>query len=383
MARMTRVLCIGVAIAALVGCKGSPNIALPPPPAPRAFVTNSHTPLSFCTFCFCCGVFSNPCGGLSMHRHPLGTQRRQPAQRGTIHLAGARIPMTIAANLLNVYTTPLNPGGTPSFMLGTSSGLKGRPGGVAVDSAGNLYVIDFANNGGVKGTIFVFRAPVTSASVAAFSFPAAPGGSNAFAIAFDPKGRLWATDKGCGIVNRFDPPFSACSTPTLRWLGAGCPAGIAFDRSGALYVADEGSSRVRVWRADQTNGSCGCFVCAPTPAALVFAGCGTPTSVAFDAAQRLFVGHKENGLISVLSPPFGTTTNPAPHFTMSTDHNLFGSGFPAIDQSNNLFIPFVGDFPGPNLGGVAVFIPPYSSSSTPIFVLTTSLNNPYGIAFGR
>lgn len=399
MASTIRVLCIVAVIAALVGCKGSPNIALPPPPAPRAFVTNSHTPLSV-SFCLCgctiiCGsvfVCSNCSGGLAKHRHPLA--RRHALGHG-VHMTSPRIPMTIAANLLNVYSTPLRPGGAATFSLGRPSGLLGRPGGIAFDSAGNMYVIDFNNNGsGVFGTIFVYHPPVTATSVAAFSFTV-PNAQNAFAIAFDTRGRLWATDEWGGRIVRFNPPFSACSTPSLTWCGTTCatffrPTGLAFDRSGAMYVGDDNSEKVLVWRSCQINGSSCGAITAPAPNARVCVspgccgsccGSNTPTGIAFDVSQRMVVDYKENSALSFVSPPFGTSGT-GPKFSMKTHSNLIGGAFTVIDQNNNLFAPFVSDVNGGNNGGIAIFIPPYSSSSVPIFILRTGINNPYGIAFG-
>ncbi|HXM17709.1 MAG TPA: hypothetical protein VN934_02745 [Candidatus Tumulicola sp.] len=397
MASTIRVLCIIVVIIGLAGCKGSPNIALPPPPAPRAFVTNSHTPLSV-TFCICgCTigcivVCSNCCGGLAKHRHPLARRHALGHPHHGVHMTALRIPMTLAVNLLNVYSTPLNPSGAPTFMLGRPSGLLGRPGGIAFDSAGNMYVIDFNNNGsGVFGTIFVYHPPITATSVAAFSFTV-PNARNAFAIAFDSQGRLWATDELRERIVRFNPPFNACSTPSLTWCGcAACirPTGLAFDRSGALYVGDGISDNVLVWRSCQINGTSCVPINPPAPNASVcvfpctcgFGCCSTPTGITFDTSQRMFVSYKENGIVSVVTPPFGTSGT-GPKFQFTAPNHLVGGAFAVIDQNNNLFAPFVSDT-GANRGGIAVYIPPYSSSSAPIFVLTTSIDNPYGIAFGR
>jgi DNA-binding beta-propeller fold protein YncE len=392
------------ALLALAGCQGSPNIALPPPPAPRAFVTNAHHGPN--VLVICCGCVGCPCcfftvgpncgGGFAVHRHPLAGRRHvHPlAGRRQVHPlalrrpADGRRPLLVAANLLNVYNAPLTPSGSSTFSLGAPSGLLGHPGGVAFDSAGSLYVADFARNtaAGVNGTIFVFSPTVGAGSHAAFSFPL-PGSANGFSIAFDRQGNLWASDtcggvvcSGNGTLYKFTPPFSACSTPAFTWHNscAGCnPAGIAFDRSGAMYVAEEDFG-ISVWQASRLNCACN-----PDADACIHV-CGSwgcaPESVALDVSQRLFVGFRDSGNIRVLNPPFGTSTGG--NFTIPAPGILLTAGFMLFDQSNNLYVPYAGD-KGPNSGGLAVFIPPYSSSSTPIFVLTTGLNNPYGIAFGR
>lgn len=397
---------IVVAVAALVtlaGCKGSPNIALPPPPAPRAFVTNAHhAPNVIFTCAICCAppafctVGRNCGGGFAVHRHPLAG-RRHAHPLALRRPADGRRPLQVASSLLNVYNTPLTPSGAPTFSLGTPSKLLGDPGGVAFDAAGSLYVADFARNtvAGVNGTIFVFAPSISASSRAAFSFTL-PGSANGFSIAFDPQGDLWASDTcggctncTCGTVYKFKPPFSACSKPTLTWHN-GCvscnPAGIAFDRSGTMYVALENASRIHAFRASRLTIGCGppggCSIPGPCADASINPGGGgcNPESVAFDVAQRMFVGFRDSGNIRVINPPFGTSGSG--NFTIPEPGNLLTAGFMIFDQSNNLFVPYAGD-KGPNSGGLAVFIPPYSSSSVPIFVLTTGLNNPYGIAFGR
>ncbi len=400
------------ALLALAGCQGSPNIALSPPPAPRAFVTNAHHGPN--VIFNCCGCVGCPCcfftvgpncgGGFAVHRHPLAGRRHHAlARRHHVHPlalrrpADGRRPLLVAANLLNVYNAPLTPSGSPAFSLGAPSGLLGHPGGVAFDSAGSLYVADFAFNTvtGVNGTIFVFAPSIVAGSQAAFSFPL-PGSANGFSIAFDPQGDLWATDTcggctgcTCGTVYKFKPPFSAGSKPTLTWSN-GCvscnPAGIAFDRAGTLYVAEENCGSIAAFRTPKQTFGCGspggCAVTGPNADAFINPGGGgcAPESVAFDVAQRMFVGFRDSGCIRVINPPFGSCGSG--NFTIPAPGILLTAGFMLFDQSNNLFVPYAGD-KGPNSGGLAVFIPPYSSSSTPIFVLTTDLNNPYGIAFGR
>lgn len=337
-----------------------------------------------------------------MHRHPLASRRHARPLAGTRHThplalrrpADGRHLFTLASNLLNVYSTPLQPSGSPTFSLGPGSGLLGHPGGVAFDSAGSLYVADFARNSvaGVNGTIFVFSPTVGAGSHAAFSF-ALPASANGFSIAFDQRGDLWASDtcggtvcSGSGTLYKFTPPFSACSTPSLTWHNgdAGCnPAGIAFDRAGAMYVAEENFG-ISIWQASQFLNATSPGPIAPPGAAACIRVCGcwgcAPDSVALDVSQRLFIGFRDTGNIRVINPPFGCCTGS--NFTIPAPGNLLTTGFMLFDQSNDLYVPYAGD-QGPNSGGLAVFIPPYSSSSTPIFVLTTGLNNPYGIAFGR
>jgi DNA-binding beta-propeller fold protein YncE len=328
--------------------------------------------------------------------------------------------LTLATNLLNVYQTPLTPSLSPNFSLGVSNGLQGRPGGVAFDSMGNLYVMDFEPTVCCNaGTVDVFTGPIQAGAKKAFCFVTFD--CNGTALAFDHNGNLWTADTengcpgctGCGNLRKYAPPFcqypsNSCPfcghDPTAEWDTGdlGGPAGIAFDAAGNMYVAQESLNDVMVWNASQVSGA-SCFNTTPTPRAFLcveeFCGnnpascliASSPSSVAIDGAQRLFVGYRDSGVIGVYTPPFGTNdsnfacvcdANVKPAFQMFPGHGLLTAGFMTFDRNGNLFVPYAGDT-GANTGGLAIFIPPYSSASAPIFVLTSGLTNPYGIAFGK
>ena len=175
---------------------------------------------------------------------------------------------------------PVGPG------TGLTTGLK-YPTGLAVDSAGNLYVADTGNNR-------VVRYPRPFFQPAGYQFPDLVIGQTSFSggssnqggttkastlslypgafqgrtgLAFDPAGNLWVADIGNNRVVRFPkatlqagkngpsadvvvgqpdlissaPTFSATSTTSLVR-----PGGINFDGAGNLYVADA-AARVLVF----------------------------------------------------------------------------------------------------------------------------------------
>ncbi len=178
------------------------------------------------------------------------------------------------------------------------------PTSLAVDSKGNLYVVDAANN-----RILRFPAPFrqtsdqlpdfvigqagfstnganqdgVSGATLALSIPANNGVSTAFsALAFDPAGNLWATDPFNNRILRFNakdlapdsppgpsadlvlgqPDFATstytpkgASTTTLSAIAA--PAGIVLDSAGRLYVCESLSTqrgRILVWNAPTYSG---------------------------------------------------------------------------------------------------------------------------------
>src|SRR5437588_828915 len=71
------------------------------------------------------------------------------------------------------------------------------------------------------------------------------------------------------------------------------PNGIAFDRSGNLWIADEGNNRIQEWTADgHPLNSWG----GPDKSAAL-GQFGLPTDVAFDSRGNLYVADSWNGRI--------------------------------------------------------------------------------------
>ena len=145
--------------------------------------------------------------------------------------------------------------------------------GVAIDAAGNVYVMAFDND--VSSTIFKF-VPGISRSV----FGAVAG--QTFGLAFDGAGNLFATSVDDQTIYRFTPD----GTRTV-FVGPGAfspdpftyPVGLAFSSSGNLFVSTEGNP-----------GNDSILVFAPDATESTFAtGLTQPRGLAFDGAGNLFV----------------------------------------------------------------------------------------------
>ena len=145
------------------------------------------------------------------------------------------------------------------------------PYGVAVDAGGNLYIADAGNNRIRR----VDAATQVISTVAGTGLQGSSGDGgpaisarlfNPEALAFDSAGRLYISDTGNHSIRRFDPASGAIT----RVAGTGAPGyngdsgtatavqlahpqGLAFDRAGLLYVADQNNGRIR--RLDPVAGT--------------------------------------------------------------------------------------------------------------------------------
>jgi sugar lactone lactonase YvrE len=177
------------------------------------------------------------------------------------------------ADFTNSRVRVVNPGGIITTLAGTgASGYSGdggpasqaqlsSPEGVAVDSAGNVYIADTANN--------VIRRIGTNGNIATIAGTGLPGhdgdGGPAVqallaapeAVAIDAAGNLYIADSGARVrVVTTDGNIN-----TIAGMGAGGyagdggpalnalfnrPTGLALDKSGDIYVADYNNNAVRL-----------------------------------------------------------------------------------------------------------------------------------------
>jgi sugar lactone lactonase YvrE len=146
--------------------------------------------------------------------------------------------------------------------------------GVAIDAAGNVYVLTVG--GRYPSTILKF-VPGVSRSV----FGTVPGVG--FGLAFDGAGNLYAADSGSDTIGATIYKFAPDGTRTV-FVGPSAftndwPVGLAFDSSGNLFVSTEGNpgnDRILVFAPDATEST--------------FAtGLTAPRGLAFDGAGNLFV----------------------------------------------------------------------------------------------
>ena len=240
------------------------------------------------------------------------------------------------------------------------------PTGVAVDAAGNVYVID-DNNSATNPRVLKLAAGATTQTVLPFSDLHFPNG-----VAVDTAGNLYIADSGNNRVLKL--AAGASSQTVLPFSDLHFPIGVAVDTAGNLYIADSGNNRVlklAVGASSQT--------------VLPFTGVKHPEEVAVDAAGNVYIADSNNKRVLKLAAGASSQTV------------LPFSDFPrgvAVDTAGNLYVTnyrdgFTSGFDHwlctttqENCAGMGVnqVLKLAAGASTPTVLPFTGLNDPTGVA---
>jgi sugar lactone lactonase YvrE len=264
-------------------------------------------------------------------------------------LAGAREAGPALSSLSPATSCPKGPTPNPystglgaSLVVGqsnfTSSGggrgaanLSFGPGSAAFDSSGDLWVADTGNS-----RILEYVPPFTSGmsatlvlgqtTLAGFRSNTSQNGLwEPEGIAFGGNGDLWVADTENDRVLEFIPPFTTGMNATLvlgqsnfttRAAGTSStnltlPSGLAFNATGALFVADRANDRVVAFDPPFTDGKSAALVLGQT--SFSQSGAGTtatnlslPAAVAVDRAGDLWVADQGNNRVLEFPYPLST-----------------------------------------------------------------------------
>jgi sugar lactone lactonase YvrE len=194
------------------------------------------------------------------------------------------------------------------------TGLFALPVGVAIDSAGNLYV-----SSNESSTI----SKITPAG--AISTFVGPGQGLDFpeGLAFDAAGNLYVANSGSDTISLVTPEGAVS---TFVSSGVGEPMGLAFDAAGNLYVSDNSGDAI--------------FKVTPAGVSSIFANdkqfLNAPLGLAVDAAGNLYAANllptPDGGGISVITPAGAIST-----FAKLSDPNFLFPAYLGFDGHGNLF----------------------------------------------
>jgi beta-lactamase regulating signal transducer with metallopeptidase domain/DNA-binding beta-propeller fold protein YncE len=183
------------------------------------------------------------------------------------------------------------PNPPPAYVLSIGDVLY--PGGVAVDSAGNIYISDTHNNRIRKFTgqgVAITQWGGSGSDPGYFNYPQG--------LATDASNNLYVAD----VHNQRVQKFAADGTFITQWgeLGSGpgkfnCPYNAAVDAAGNVYVVDNQNNRVQKFTSQ------GKYLSEFGTLGTGFGQLHSPQGVAVDASGNVYVGDGGNGRIQKFS----------------------------------------------------------------------------------
>jgi uncharacterized protein (TIGR03437 family) len=279
------------------------------------------------------------------------------------------------------YTIPTFAGGNPlgPFGIGdngqAASAFLSAPGGVAFDSAGNVYIADSGDQLIRKvGTNGIITTIAGTNGSPGFSGDGGPAKSaklhNPSGVAVDSAGNVYIADASNNRIRKIDTSGNistvAGSTNTFSTgVGDGgaatsanlnLPKGVALDSAGNLYIADYGNYRVR----KVTNGVIS-TVAGNGYNSVTYGSYGeggqatsapvTPYNIAIDSSGNIYIADSQDNIVRKVTVSTGIITTPAGNsyagFTgdgaSALQASLNNPQGVAVDSAGNIFIADTGN----------------------------------------
>jgi serine/threonine protein kinase, bacterial len=160
-------------------------------------------------------------------------------------------------------------------------------GALAVDSKGNLYVLNSLQQFSQTGTEINVFAPGGSTSIRQYKFPVT---EEPLSMAFDAADNLYVGIKSTKQFTTGQVDFYEAGNPDLRgrYVELAVPAAVALDKTGYLYVADSRRNDVYVYVPHQR-----------TLARRLTDDLDGPASLAFDKSGNVYVGNTIGNSVTV------------------------------------------------------------------------------------
>jgi RHS repeat-associated protein len=254
------------------------------------------------------GVVADPSGNLYIADYENCRVRKVTASTGTI--------TTFAGNSSGCAYT--GDGGAA-----TSAGVT-LPSGVALDSAGNLYIADENSIRKVTASTGIITT-VAGSGLPGYSGDGGPATSALLwapeAVAVDSAGNLYIADTVNNLIRKVTASTGIITTVagngTAGYSGDGVaatstelnyPYGVALDSAGNIYIADAGNNRIR-----KVTVSTGIITTVAGNGNWAFSGDGgpatnaalSPAGIALDSAGNLYIADSENDRIREVTAATG------------------------------------------------------------------------------
>ena len=304
-------------------------------------------------------------------------------------------------------TTMAGTGGTAGYTgdkAAATAATFDLPGGLAFDSAGDLYIADTGNNvirkisagtittvAGIQGQGPAYGGDLGAATVANLNTPTA--------IAFDAAGNYYIADNGNSLIRKVDTSgiittYVGASGGTSGTAGRlDHPNGVWFAASGALYIADSNNARVASYVPPSVfNNVAGNNVAgfSGDGGQARFAQLNKPAGIAMDAAGNIFLADTNNSRIRKITTDGVITTIAGSRYTGYSgdggDATAAALNFPrsiAVSSNGTVYIADTGNHAirvltptFPAIGGVS------NAASGTARISPGALASIYGSGFG-